>query len=81
MVGFQVKDKNNIPAGMTVKVIPKSKYNVITVKGNMPQSIAEGWGYIWNSDLKRTYTGDFEVYGKKYVKNQNSEINIYVAVK
>ncbi|WP_123053737.1 zinc ribbon domain-containing protein [Clostridium sp. JN-1] len=81
IVGFQVKDKNNIPAGMTVKVIPKSKYNVITVKGNMPQSIAEGWGYIWNSDIERTYTGDFEVYGKKYAENQNSEANIYAAIK
>lgn len=81
MVGFQVKDKNNIPTGMTVKVIPKSKYNVVTVKGSMPQSIAEGWGYIWNSDLERTYTGDFEVYGEKYVGNKNSEISIYVAIK
>lgn len=81
MVGFQVKNKSNIPHDMAVKVIPKSKYNVITIKGNMPQSIAEGWGYIWNSDLERTYTGDFEVYDKKCDGTENSEVNIYVAVK
>lgn len=32
MVGFQVTDTNSIPEGMTYKVIPASKYCVITAK-------------------------------------------------
>ncbi|KEJ00913.1 transcriptional regulator [Clostridium botulinum A2B7 92] len=81
MVGFQVTDTNSIPKGMTYKVIPATKYCVVTAKGKMPDKIGEAWGYIWNSGLQRTYTGDFELYDKRYDKSQNSEVDIYVAIK
>ncbi|ADK14586.1 MULTISPECIES: effector binding domain-containing protein [Clostridium] len=81
MVGLQVKDIGNIPDGMTYKVIPASKYYVVTVKGKMPESIGEAWGYIWNADIERTYTGDFEIYDERYDGSENSEVDIYVAVK
>ncbi|OAA90234.1 effector binding domain-containing protein [Clostridium ljungdahlii] len=81
MVGLQVKDTGSIPDGMTYKVIPASKYYVVTVKGKMPESIGEAWGYIWNADIERTYTGDFEIYDERYDGSENSEVDIYVAVK
>ncbi|RHW64144.1 AraC family transcriptional regulator, partial [Clostridium botulinum] len=81
MVGFQVTDKNSIPEGMTYKVIPNAKYCVVTAKGKMPDKIGEAWGYIWNSGLQRTYTGDFELYDKRYDGTENSEADIYVAIK
>ncbi|HDK7166648.1 TPA: effector binding domain-containing protein [Clostridium botulinum] len=81
MVGFQVTDKNSIPEGMTYKVIPTAKYCVVTAKGKMPDKIGEAWGYIWNAGLERTYTGDFELYDKRYDGSENSEVDIYVAIK
>ncbi|ENK1243534.1 effector binding domain-containing protein [Clostridium botulinum] len=81
MVGFQVTDTNSIPKDMTYKVIPASKYCVVTAKGKMPDKIGKAWGYIWNSDIQRTYTGDFELYDKRYDGSENSEVDIYVAIK
>ncbi len=43
MVGFQVTDTNSIPEGMTYKVIPATKYCVVTAKGKMPDKIGEAW--------------------------------------
>lgn len=81
MVGLKVSDLNNIPDGMICRVIPASKYYVVTVKGKMPEGIGEAWGYIWNTDIERTYTGDFELYDERYDGSENSEVDIYVAVK
>lgn len=37
--------------------------------------------YGWNADIQRIYTGDFELYDKRYDGSENSEVDIYVAVK
>ncbi|MHC6179708.1 GyrI-like domain-containing protein [Clostridium sp. JNZ X4-2] len=81
IVGYEVSDAAAVPEGMVSKVIPPSKYYVITAKGKMPESIGKAWKYIWNADIQRTYTGDFELYDKRYDGSENSEVDIYVAVK
>ncbi|WP_368489750.1 GyrI-like domain-containing protein [Clostridium sp. BJN0013] len=81
VVGFEVSNGDDIPEGMVLKIIPPSKYCVITAKGKMPESIGKAWQYIWNADIKRSYTGDFELYDKRYNDNENPEVDIYVAVK
>lgn len=81
VVGFQVSSASSLPEGMTVKVIPASKYYVVTAKGKMPESIGRAWAHIWNSDIERTYTGDFELYGRKCDGSEKSELDIYIAIK
>ena len=39
------------------------------------------WTKIWNSDLVRTFTADFEVYGEKAQNPENAEVDIFVAIK
>jgi len=52
------------------------------VKGNILQGLVYNeWTKIWNSDLARTFTADFEVYGEKAQNPENAEVNIFVAVK
>lgn len=81
IVGCEVSDLAVIPKGMVLKVIPSSKYCVITARGKMPDSICKVWEYVWKGDIERTYTGDFELYDKRYDGSENSEVDIYVAVK
>ncbi|NMM61850.1 transcriptional regulator [Clostridium sp. P21] len=77
IIGYEVSDINSIPQDMTYKILPSSKYCIVTAK----DKIGAAWSYIWNSNLQRTYSGDFELYGKKYDGIENSEVDIYVAVK
>ncbi|MCH3965207.1 MAG: GyrI-like domain-containing protein [Clostridium sp.] len=81
IVGCEVSDLATIPKSMVSKVIPSSKYCVITARGKMPDSIRKVWEYVWKGDIERTYTGDFEFYDKRYDGSENSEVDIYVAVK
>ncbi|KZL89931.1 effector binding domain-containing protein [Clostridium magnum] len=81
IVGFQVSSIEFIPEGMVSKVIPASKYYVVTAKGKMPQKIGEAWAHIWNSGISRTYKGDFELYDERYNDTENAEVDIYVSIK
>lgn len=64
-----------------IKTIPKGKYAKFSIHGDIQQSVGEAWAQIWQMDLKRTYTGDFEEYQNNNTDPQNQEIHIYIAIK
>lgn len=47
---------------LTVKIIPAGKYAKFSVHGHMEIAVAKAWGEIWQMDLDRSFTGDFEEY-------------------
>lgn len=75
-VGCEVKENKN--PELAVKVIPAGRYAKFSIHGDMVKAVADTWQEIWSTDLKRTYTGDFE----EYVSHDGNEadINIYIAV-
>jgi predicted transcriptional regulator YdeE len=79
VMGCAVTSIDHIPAGMVAKTVPASTFAVFQAKGEFPQSVAKTWGYIWQSDLSRTYAGDYEVYGQKFATDQ--EVAVLVAIK
>lgn len=68
--------------GLQSVVLPAAKYMVFTAKGKLPECVAEMWEFIWAMDdeIKRTYTGDFDVYGTKSADPNKAEVDIYVAI-
>lgn len=64
---------------LTVKVIPAGKYAKFSVHGHMETAVAEAWRKIWQIDLDRSFTGDFE----EYLNSdwENADIDIYIALK
>ncbi|HEY5259074.1 MAG TPA: effector binding domain-containing protein, partial [Rhabdochlamydiaceae bacterium] len=56
-----------------------SSYAVFTAKGAFPQSMMEAWQAIWTSNVKRSYTTDFEVYKPDFNPQDNPEIRIFIA--
>ncbi len=81
IIGCKVNSLNNIPEGMTGKEIEDNNYKVYTAKGKMPDAVVNQWMEIWSdSELKRAYTSDFEVYGEKSQDPANAEVDIYIAV-
>ncbi|MBN7771786.1 GyrI-like domain-containing protein [Clostridium aminobutyricum] len=65
--------------GLAVKVIPAGKYAKFSVHGNMATAVAEAWEKIWQMDLDRSFSADFE----EYLNSdwENADIDIYVALK
>lgn len=81
LLGCKVSDDTVATEEIMVKTIEPGKYNIQQVKGNLEQgAVYDAWLEIWNKDLSRRYTTDFEVYGEKASNPQDAEIDIFIAV-
>jgi predicted transcriptional regulator YdeE len=81
ILGCKVSSLDNIPTGMTGKTIAKETYKQFTAKGNLADGIViQKWIEIWNTDLNRKYTADFEIYGEKASNPENAEVPIFIAI-
>lgn len=76
-VGNEVSKAEN--AELTVKKIPAGKYAKFSVHGNMQAAVSNVWEEIWNIDLDRSFTGDFEEYLNSDM--ENADIDIYIALR
>lgn len=46
----------------------------------MPACIGKAWQEIWNSDIKRAYQADFEVYDERSADWNDAEVDIYISI-
>lgn len=83
ILGLKVDSLQNIPSGLVGREFNAGKYQKFMAKGTMPNAVGEKWQEIWANDsgLNRKYTADFEVYGKKALNGENSEVDIFIAIK
>lgn len=80
IIGCPVSSISSIPEGMVAKTIPSSSYAVFRAVGDHPKALIETWERIWKqSDLQRTYTGDFELYGDKFLSEAPKEVEVFIA--
>lgn len=82
LLGCRVNNLDTIPEGMKGITIHAANYLRYTAKGNIHDGIVfKEWQKIWNTDLDRAYTADFEVYGEKALNPEQAEVDIFIAVK
>jgi predicted transcriptional regulator YdeE len=79
VIGCAVSSLDQIPEGMVSKVVPESTFALYRAAGDFPKSLIDTWGNIWHSNLKRTYVGDYEVYGHKF-SGTSKEVDVLVAI-
>ncbi|MBU6445981.1 MAG: effector binding domain-containing protein [Verrucomicrobia bacterium] len=79
VIGCIVNSLEQIPEGMVGKVVPESTFALYHTEGDFPKNLIDTWGHIWHSDLKRTYAGDYEVYGHKF-SGPSKEVDVLVAI-
>lgn len=82
ILGCMVDNLDVIPDGFTGKTIEGFNYKKFTAKGNLADGIViNEWIKIWNSDLERIFTSDFEIYGEKAQNPEDAEVDIFIAIK
>ena len=82
ILGCAVSTLADIPEGMVSKTIEVANYQKYTAKGNLNEGIVfNEWMKIWNSDLDRAYTTDYEVYSEKSTNPSQVEVDIFIALK
>jgi predicted transcriptional regulator YdeE len=81
IIGCKVDPETSAPAGTTAKEITGGKYEQRAAHGKLMEgAVYQEWVKIWNSDIPRTYTADFEVYGEKAQDPGNATVDIFLAV-
>ncbi|MFQ6602887.1 GyrI-like domain-containing protein [Flavobacterium sp. C3NV] len=81
ILGCKVENLDVVPENMIGKTIESANYEELIAKGNLSEGIVYNkWLEIWNSDLDRSFTADFEVYGEKTQNPEKAEVAIYIAL-
>ena len=80
IAGAEVSQKVQIGEEIESIIIPKGKYAKFVITGDVQNSVRQAWQEIWNMDLKRKYTCDFEEYQNNSEDMQKQEIHIYIAL-
>jgi predicted transcriptional regulator YdeE len=80
VIGCAVSTVDQIPEGFVAKHVPGGTYAAYRAIGEHPKTLIETWGQIWQTDLPRTYTGDYEVYGKKFISGSPQEVEVFIAI-
>ncbi len=82
ILGCKVENLNTIPDGMTGKSFGGGNYAKLTAKGDLTKGlIVNKWSEIWELDLDRLFTADFEVFGEKAQNPIDAEIDFFIAIK
>ncbi len=82
LLGCKVSSTKDIPEGMVAKEFKAGSYTKFISKGDLTKgAVYDEWAKIWQADLSRAYTADFEVYGEKAQNPTNAEVDIYIATK
>lgn len=76
----EVNYKSENIENRVTKTIPKGKYAKFIINGDIQKSVGEAWNKIWNMNLKRKYTCDFEEYQNNTENMQKQAIHIYIAI-
>ena len=82
VLGCKVENTDTIPNGMVAKTFNGGNYARFVSKGDLTKGVVyEEWTKIWNSNLNREYSADFEIYGEKAQNPNDAEVEIFVAIK
>lgn len=82
ILGCKVKNLDTIPVGMVGKSVNGGNYVKFSTKGDlMKDLVINKWFEIWEMDLNRLFTEDFEVFGEKAQNPADAEIDILIAIK
>jgi predicted transcriptional regulator YdeE len=80
VVCSEVKKESQNLENRVIKTIQEGKYAKFVITGDVQKSVGEAWSKIWNMNLKRKYTCDFEEYQHNTEDMNNQEIHIYIAI-
>lgn len=80
VIGCEVRLPCAIPEKMVAKTVPAGTYAQFRAIGEHPQSLIETWGKIWETELDRTFTGDYELYGERFSSALDKEVEVYIAI-
>ena len=79
-IGCRVSADGPVLEGLSSIFIPTQSYQKFVARGKMPDCVTDTWKRIWDTDLDRAYTFDFEVYDQRGQDGANAEVDLFIAI-
>ena len=81
ILGCRVTKLDELPEGMVARSFNGGEYVKTSARGDLIKGlIVNHWSKIFEMDLDRAYTADFETFGEKAQNPADAEVDFYVAV-
>ena len=80
LIGARVTDAETVPEDMVAIQVPPARYAVFTSVGPMPDALLATWQRVWDSNLVRAYTTDFDVYPEPPATAERDGVLSFVAL-
>jgi predicted transcriptional regulator YdeE len=81
LLGCKINSPADMPEGFSAISLPAGKYQVYSMGGKFPENVRLAWQEIWESDVNRAYSADFDLYSAGAKSFEETEVKIYLAVK
>lgn len=80
VLGCRVKSADNIHANFFTALIPSGDYQIYKPQGRFPESVASTWRQIWQTDINRKYSADYDRYKAGSTSFEETEVEVYLSV-
>ncbi|WP_061994185.1 GyrI-like domain-containing protein [Clostridium sp. ATCC 25772] len=80
LICSEVIKSDNLESPLVSRKIPGGKYAKFVIKGDVKKSVQEFWSELWQMNLDRRYSCDFEEYQNNSNDMENQEIHIYISL-
>lgn len=79
--GCEVDKNIQFKLPLVSRTIQGGRYAKFIINGDVKESVGEFWLKLWQMDLDRKYSCDFEEYQNNTQDMQKQEIHIYISIK
>jgi predicted transcriptional regulator YdeE len=79
VLGCRVTD-HDISSSFFTALIPAGNYHIYKPEGKFPESVSNTWKQIWQTDIKRKYSTDFDRYKAGSKSFEETEVEVYLAI-
>ncbi len=80
ILGYKVSSTENLPKELMMKTIPSGAYKLFKSSGKLPECVLNTWMQIWQSDIKRKYIADFDVYPSDAFSSETPVVETFLSV-
>jgi predicted transcriptional regulator YdeE len=79
VLGCRVESVDNLPDFFTA-LVPSGDYHIYKPEGKFPESVANTWRQIWQTDINRKYSADYDRYITGSKSFEEIEAEVYLSV-
>ena len=79
IIGCEVDKDTAVPEGLSKQQVPGARFSVFDANGKQPDALISTWQKIPGMNLKRTFSGDFDLY-RNVPGTSQPDVRVFVAV-